>query len=205
MYILDGVNKSNVLVNNMSYPIVDENSQKNDSLGTIKGIVCHWTAGDYKTFFNGYHVNIGFINNQVVVVRTLDFKQKGQHLWGRNSNMLAITICAMKDWILKPNQYQLDTMSLIIAEVCCWYDLDPTGFLTLPRKQNQNNTLVTLEGNQTFNVISDHREFAIHDGYSSERQDIKEYMLPVRQKAIEYYKELKSGKRRFIFLDIIKN
>lgn len=211
MKIINAVNKNSIVINNKNYPIHFENSQKDDLLGSkILGLVCHWTAGDYDDFYDGYHFNIGFINNEVIVVKTLGNNQKGQHVWGRNTGMIGITLCAMKDWILEPNQYQLDIMSILIAEICAWKNLNPESKISLPKKQVQGDTLITLGGTQSFNLISDHREFAIADGYPSERQDINnskkkiDYMVEVRAKAIKYYKELKANKRNFLFVDIIK-
>lgn len=201
---INAVGKSSFKLNDKTHYIHNDNSQANETFKNVSGLVLHWTAGDYKTFFNGYHVNFGFIENEVIVVKTLNFNQKGQHVWQRNSNLIGLTLCSMKDWVLKPNEYQLDMLSLFIAEFCAWYNLNPENEITLPEKKLVGNTLVNTGKNKKFPIISDHRTFAESDGYASERQDIKDYYKPVRDKAIQYYKELKANKRKFVFLSLLK-
>lgn len=204
MKIINAVGKSSFKLNNKTYYINNDNSQLNENMGKVIGIVLHWTAGDQKTFYNGYPINIGFIDNEVIVVKTIKFTQKGQHVWQRNSGLLGIALCAMKVWIIKPNEYQLDIMSLFIAEYCSWNKLDPEKTISLPEKKLVGITLVNTGRNKNFPIISDHRTFAEADGYGSERQDILNYYQPVREKAIQYYKELKNNKRKFQFLEILK-
>lgn len=213
MKIIDASNKSVFKLFGKTYYIYKENSQKNELMGKILGLVPHWTAGTHSQFFDGYHVNFGFINNEVIVVKTLKFTQKGQHLWARNSGLIGLTLCAMKDWLLKPNKYQVDMMALFIAEYCCWYGLDPESEITLPEKYRVNySTLGNTGKMKKFPVIADHRTYAVSDGYGSERQDILDskvkpevnYLIIVRDKAIKYYNELKNNKRTFQFLSILK-
>lgn len=213
MKIINASNKNSFKLFGKIYYIQKENSQKNETMGKVIGLVPHWTAGDYQTFFDGYHVNFGFINNEVIVVKTLLFSQKGQHLWARNSGMIGLVLCAMKDWLLKPNKYQVDMMALFIAEYCCWYGLDPESEVTLPEKYRVNyNTLGNTGKMKKFPIIADHRTYAESDGYGEERQDILDskvnpevnYYEIVRDRAISYYKQLKANKRKFVFLSLLK-
>lgn len=204
MLIVNAVGHTSFTIKGVTYYIDNENTQKDDLLGSIKALVCHWTAGTLSQFYNGYHFNIGMIGNEVIVLKTLGLTQKGQHVWGRNTGMVGIALCAMKDWVIEPTIYQLDTMAILLAELSAWKQLNPESKITLPKKQVQGATLVTLDTSRNFNIIADHKEFAEADGYGSERQDIKQYMIPVRNKAIRYFKELKSGTRKFLFLDLIK-
>lgn len=210
MYIVNGVNKDSILINGKNYTIHKENSQKSEPMSNPLGNVNHWTAGDYDDFYDGYHFNIGIVNNQIAVVKTLNFNQKGQHLWGRNSGMIGITLCAMKDWVLFPTNEQLDTMAILNAEICAWKNINPKGILKLPRMKVTGNTISFVGGSQNFNAISDHREFAVADGYGASRQDInntkikRDYIIDVRQKTILYFNDLKADRRKFLFADLLK-
>lgn len=204
MIQVNAVNKGLVIINKKNYFIHNENQQKQDPLGIVKGIVLHWTAGDHDDFYNGYHFNIGEINNLPVIIKTLGWNQKGQHLWGRNTGMIGITLCAMKDWKILPTQKQLDILPILIAEICAWKNLNPEGKISLANKKVVGQDLIDIGGFSNFDVISDHRTFAKKDGYGSERQDIKQYYLPAKEKAIIYFKELKSNKRKFHFLELLK-
>ena len=95
MKIINAVNKSNVVINKKTYYITPENEQKEQAMNDLEGVVLHWTAGTHSEFFDGYHFNVGFIDNEVVVLKTLGFNQKGKHLWGRNSGMVGVTLCAL--------------------------------------------------------------------------------------------------------------
>lgn len=211
MYIINAVNKDKVTIAGKVYLIHKENNQKQEPMSNPLGTVNHWTAGDYDDFYDGYHFNIGIINNQIAVVKTLNFNQKGQHLWGRNSGMIGITLCAMKDWILTPSFEQLDTMAILNAEICAWKNINPRGILKLPKMKVVGNSISFVGGSQNFNAISDHREFAIADGYGADRQDInntklkKDYMVTVREKTIIYFADLKAGRRKFLFADLLKD
>ena len=94
-------------------------------------------------------------------------------------------------------------MSLLIAEECCWKNLDPNGKVTLEKKESNDTQIYTVLGSIVMDIISDHAHYAAEDGYSKYRWDVAEILPIVKQKAIGYYAELKANKRQFKFKDIL--
>lgn len=195
-----------LLVENQKIKIARINSQKSEALGTIVGIVNHWTAGMFDTAFDDYHFNICLLGTKAVIVKTLNLTQKGQHVWGRNTGLVGVSLACMSNPKVKathPHPAQIEAMAVIEAELCAWKHLNPSGTISLPDKDNTGTALVNTGKYHNFNVISDHAEFAKEDRYFPDRWDIGEYQNIVRSKVIQYHKELKEGKRKFQFKELI--
>jgi hypothetical protein len=136
----------------------------------------------------------------------LQRKEKSEGLWQRNSNVVNNTMCLPAiSASTMPSLELLTALATLNAEQCAWYKLNPEGLIVLPKKKLINpTTLITVAGSISAPIIADHKFFADHD-YPSGRVDIgKERIEFVRKKAIEFYKDLKSGKKQFEFLEIIK-
>lgn len=206
-------------VDGLSIHVVDENGQKNDPLGTPQGVILHWSAGTYTQCFNAYHFNIVYNpeTKHASVVRTLNWKMKGQHLWGRNTGMVGISFCAMADAnppasMSAPAHFgshpvtdaQVEAAAVLVAEICAWKHLDPSGTITVPQKRISGDSLINTGSTIQAPVVTDHRFYAQHDGYAADRWDIERYMAQVYTKANQYYKELKAHTRQFQFEPLLK-
>ena len=192
-----------IIVDGVKAGVQRVNTQKHEPLLTIKGIVLHWTAGPKALCFDDYHYNVIDVAGKASVVQTLLPTQKGMHLYGRNTGMLGITVCAMQNPKLKsslPTDAQIEAMALLCAEICCFKNLNPDGDLfDAPVIVNRIRTKEIFKAP----VLSDHKYWAIKDSYYPDRWDIDTYMPIVLKKAIGYYKELKSNKRQFQFQGVL--
>lgn len=182
------------------------NSQKNETLGDPLFNVCHWTAGSSLSIFDDYHFNITQYGNTVYVFKTLKWHEKGQHLWGRNSNAIGYTLCCMSSPNKIPTGNMLDALAVLIAEVCAWKHMEPSKNINLPRKKymklDHRLSLVNIPGEISAPIITDHSFFGDNDGYGN--PDIKKYIADIRKKAIKVFDELKSAKRQFVSLSLLK-
>ncbi len=188
--------------NKVKFQYISENESRREFYDNEKHIVNHWSAGRRNQLWDGYHFNITEINDQIFVFKTLKRKEKGQHLWGRNTGCIGNSICSMFEGD-KPTDGMIDTLALLNAEQCAWYGLNPEGTILLPKKKVIEGKLVTIAGNINAPIIADHKHFSDIE-YPSQRIDIGVYMITVKRKAIQYLKELKDGKRQFLFKEIIK-
>ena len=184
--------------------LIKKNTQISDTNSENKGIVLHYTVGAYNQVFDSYHYNIASVGNQPVIVQTLKPKEKGQHLFGRNSGMIGITLCCLKTPKEKPTLDQLECMSLTAAEVACWQNIDIREILTLPQLLYNSITQKLVPTGKTIKAptLTDHAFFGKSDLYGS--PDIKEYKEAVIKRTKEIYQELKKGKRKFQLLEILK-
>lgn len=195
---------------NIAFNLQTPNNSKFDSLGQIQRIILHTTAGHRTTLYDDYHYNITQIENEVYVFQVLRTDQKGQHLWGRNSNCLAISLNCLYDSD-PPTEYMLDTMSLLVAELSAWKNIGIHDMISLPAKTQITDSdgreiLVNTGYEIKMPKVADHAMYAHKDGYYPDRVDIEKYFKKVIDKADKYYKELKDpkSKRKFTFIDIIK-
>lgn len=206
MDYVNSVNKSSFMFENKRIHIMQKNSQKFEVMGKKVGIVYHHTGGDYMLPYDYYHFNVMWDGKKPIVVKTLGLDQKGQHLYGRNTGMIGITFDSLSAPALVPTPNQLDAGALLGAELCCWQNIDPEAKLILPKKKYnpRTNTLDTLSGTIEAPTISDHNFFGCKERDDYGRWDIGD-KYPIVVKALnKYYKELKQGKRKFVFEELIK-
>lgn len=192
----NAVKKDSIIIEGLKLPILKKNTQKNDPLGPIKGIVLHHTAGHYKDIYDDYHFNIPFIKNKASVVKTLNFSQKGQHIWGRNTGEIGISLDCLATPDIVPQYDQLDCMAILIAEICAWKRIDPKG----THSSYNPNTGVLIPNAPN---ITDHKFYSSQKYDKYGKIDIKDLDL-VLKLVDKYYKELKSNERQFMFVDLLK-
>ena len=198
-----------ILINSSKLHIRKVNTQLKAPLGDIKGIVLHHSACPRNVVFDDYHINIAEVEKEPIICQLLGYNQKGQHLWGRNTGMIGISISCMDNPDDLPSPNQINYLSTLIAEVCCWKNLNPSATIKLAKKKIVNKELVDVYNSkgqlETIEapVISDHAFFAKKDGYYPDRWDIGNYYSIVVKQAKSVYKELKAGKRQFIFKEIL--
>lgn len=194
---------SSLLIDGIPIVNIKPNTQLNRLLGIPKGIILHWTAGSQRSAYNDYHYCITELNNKPVVLQTLKLTQCGQHLWGRNSNMIGISLCCMDNPKNKPTPKMIDACSILLSELSAWKKIGLDDRLTVQKKQRSGELLINKPGTILIDAITDHANYAKIDNYYPERWDIAEYLDIIKNKAKVYFKELKSGKREFIFKEIL--
>lgn len=190
-------------------PIININHQVAEPLGVIKGLVLHWSAGLKHQIFDEYHYNV--VENskkQAGVVQSLLSTQKGSHLARRNTGLIGISISSMRQPKLKkdqPSPAQQFLTALLIAELCCWKNLNPTGTFVANKQywDPKDKAFVPMIGSINAPVISDHKYWAKQDKYFPDRWDIDTYFQPIYETALVLYSELKANKRQFKFKDIL--
>jgi len=175
-----------------------------EPLKKIEGFSWHWTAVKKNVLFNDYHFNISDFSKDILVAKTLSLKTKGQHTWGQNTGLVGLSFCNTIVGDDKPSKEMIELGAILQAELCAWHNLDPNGKFTRNKKIVQGDRLITIAGTDSFDVIGDHCQFSKANRYYPDRWDIGDILPILKQKAIEYHKELKQGKRQFQFLEIIK-
>ena len=218
------VNKNkSVSAAGLNVALVAANDQKTEAMGTPIGIVFHWTAGDYVTCYDDYHFCIAFDvkAQEPVIVRMLNWKNKGKHIWGYNTGMVGISFCAMADGVMLDSTHMravnypvpaacIEAAATLAAEICAWKAIDPFGTITLDEKIVQGSSLVATGKTIDVPTILDHAYMAKKCGYFPERWDVQAYYPRLVNRAQAVYKELKGapmpggGKRSFFFESLLK-
>lgn len=208
-----------VKVDDMQVYLALENTQYWQEMGSILGIVFHWTAGPWSVAFDGYGDNIVYnpLTKKAHVVHCLKWSQKGSHIWGRNTGLWGISFASMKGATdIKNHMGEFPVVDEMIrvgaiytAELCAWKGINPQGVLELTKKQAQGNSLITVPGILKAPTITDHKFFADADGYSSHRWDIggaKGWIMEsLMSQLLERYRALKDGKAKFEYLGILRS
>lgn len=199
-------------IGNVNFDFRRVNFQRSEPLGNPESLIMHHTATPPNVLYDDYHFNISEIDKQVFVFKTLKWIEKGMHLWTRNSNNISNTFCCKATGKDVPSPKMIDVMAILQAEQCAWKNIDIFGKVTVPKKQyvvrkqegKKVELLILAPGTIIVNRLSDHGEYAKLDGYSHLRWDVGEN---IRKQVIilaqKYYKELKAGKRQFIFKDLL--
>lgn len=183
------------------------NQQKREPVGKIQGLTLHWSAGSWVGCWDDYHVTVAFdkFSKKAVLVKCLETRAKGQHLWGRNTGMYAISFAAMADKSTPVTPEQLQLAGEFAGEACAWFHLDPRGTLTLPKMRAAGSSIVRIPGEIQVPVIHDHAALAKHDLYFPDRWDIDDLLDDVQRIARETYDALKSGKRQFKYAEVFQS
>ena len=184
--------------------LIEENGQKNDDPGPMKFITAHWSAGNYTQCFNSYHAQICYNadTQKAFIVKCLKFSQKAQGTWSRNSNNWNVSFAGEAAGC-PVVQAQIDMMAQLIGEVCAWKEIDPkaTIELTAYTCDKEANHIWATGGTIKAATVSDHRHFAVADGYPQWRSDVGSLYPQVLAKAQGHYDSLKAGKTEFLFKD----
>lgn len=191
-----------------TFSIRKVNGQKDEPLGDKLGWVAHWSACAEPLVFDDYHINIctSLDKSTPVIAKALKFNQKGQHLWGRNTGLIGISFsCLAVNKATYPTGKMVEAMALVIAEASAWFGINPEDLMSLPKKKAVGDSLVTVKGTLLMPAVTDHAAFAKSDGYTGHRIDIGTFLAPVRARSIALYKELKSNKRQFELVGILKD
>lgn len=156
----------------------------------FKGIILHWTAGNYTpcaTDLAHYHFIIdanGKIYNGKYSPRDNENCTDGKyaaHCGGGNTGRIGIAICCRKNINTPPTQKQIEAMCKIAAECCIKYGINITKIET-HAEFGQKNPKTSSYGKIDINSIP----YAKLSG-------IKECGDYLRNKALWYYTKLKGG------------
>ena len=197
--------KSLVKFNDMTLDLHQANKQRNQAAGAPKVLVYHWLATDFDSIYDDYRFNVPYsvASTRAAVVRTLSWKEKEQHLWGRNGNTTAVGICGMYDHRYKLQDDQLEEAAIIGAEVCAWKVIDPNGSSQLPELRRSGESLIPTGRMIWVPNVTDHAFFAKKDGYPNDRIDVGPYLPIIKNRLLEVYRELKAGKRQFKYKELL--
>jgi hypothetical protein len=201
-----------VTIGNKVYVLNSVNKQKDEGNTSASGkfhIVWHWTAGTDASLYDDYHFNISVdvTKTKAVAFKTLQFSEKGQHLWQRNTGAIGFSFCALStNAENKPTPVMVDAGVILTAEVCAWKGIDPRGTILLPEKKytRSSDSMANTGRDVAFPTIADHATFARKDGYYPDRVDIDTLLPVLVKRAQEHFDLLKQGKTQFRYLPIIK-
>ena len=150
-------------------------------------IVAHWTAGTYNAVYDHYHYCITWDGLKAKAVQTLSLREKGSHVWKRNTGRIGISLCgAFSGYPIR--REQLEVMSKLIAELCLRFGIDLDGF-------HQAFDLTDPSVSHKVPNVTDHVFYGKMDRYG--KPDIGEHLKPVLQKAHWYLSKLKSGEQKY--------
>lgn len=126
-----------------------------------KGIILHWTAGNYKPSscdIKHYHFLIdgeGKVHKGIFDPKDNE-KIRGNnyaaHCGGGNTGRIGIAICCMKNENTQPKQIQIEHMCCLASTLCKLYGLKPKNCMT-HAKFGQLNPQTTSAGKIDINYI----------------------------------------------------
>lgn len=105
----------------------------------FKGIILHWTAGNYKPNAvdkEHYHYMVdkdGNVYNGKYTPQDNENCTDGKyaaHCGGGNTGRIGIAICCRKDLNTPPVKVQVEAMCNLAAQLCTVYDLKPSDCIT---------------------------------------------------------------------------
>jgi hypothetical protein len=171
-------------------------------LGRPERIVIHWTGGDYEDVSPHYHF---CTRGDGRVVATLSLKRKGSHTWGRNTGAVGMSMCGGgKAYPIR--LLQLERTAKLIAECSIKLAIPLDGTVELPelryvpgpKGRPDLDRLVPTGRRILVPTVTDHRHYAIVDGYYPHRVDVGEKMMDtLLDKAGWYAQQLKKGAKPF--------
>lgn len=99
-------------------------------------IYLHWTAGDYNTKFDDYHVCIDGVGR--IWLMTDDLSEVLAHTWRRNSGAIGVTLCCCLGGSPEnlgkypPTEIQIEVMAEVVAVLAkaLWLTIDREHVLT---------------------------------------------------------------------------
>lgn len=195
------------------------NKQRHEAAGAATSLAYHWSAGDWDDAYDDYGFSVVWnpVNKKVGIVKALDWKEKGQHLWGRNTGIVGIGFAGMMDATTDPagnliagprplNAQMITAGALLGAEICAWKRIDPRQKIEVPEKRpNADMTLLVNTGRMIkVPTVWDHAGWAKVDGYARHRWDVHKYQPQIMKELLGFYDELKAGKRQFQFEELLK-
>lgn len=148
----------------------------------IHHITWHWTAGSWTQTFDHYHFCITYdqLTGKARAVQTRSLREKGSHVYKRNTGNVGISLCGMGrigGKLQGIQQPQIETCAKLTAELC--------NLLTVPLA-----------------LVHDHAHWATVDGYGpgsghpETRIDVGSFEPVLRKKAAWYEDQLAAGKHK---------
>lgn len=161
-------------------------------LGKPRFITLHWTAGSYQQTHDCYHFNI---TGDGRVIRTLDLKIKGSHVWGRNTGNIGVALCAMANARTLPTKKQIEVCAALVADLSVQFDIGFNDVELAQRHKVINGQRVPVAGQMAVNCITDHAAWARCDGYYPDRWDCGRYTEEIMKSARWYAAKIIEGER----------
>jgi len=203
----------------MSIGLKAANKQRHEAAGAPVAVCFHWSAGDWDDVYDDYRFGVVWnnVSRQTGLIKTLDWKEKEQAVWGRNTGVVNIGFAGMMDayqdaasnLVTGPRPLNTDMITLgalIGAEVCAWKRIDPRAKITVPEKRPNADMTQLIPTGRMIKVptVWDHAGWAKVDGYARHRWDIHKYQPEVNKRLLEFYDELKARTRQFQFETFLK-
>lgn len=149
----------------------------------------HWSAGGYRYAAPSYHGSVLWDETTKVAtfVQTLSIRDKGSHLWKRNTYALGYALAAMGDrkdeygrkvGVYRPTREQLILLAYAWACTAGILGLNLRDTVVKPKMKTTHRQadLLPVPGQTvTFPVLTDHGHVAIADDYANWRYDVGEY------------------------------
>jgi hypothetical protein len=174
-----------------------------ERLGRPERLIVHWTAGDYEDTYPHYHF---CTRGDGRVVATLSLTRKGSHTWKRNSGAVGISMCG-GGGAYPIRAIQLERTAKLIAECSIRLAIPLKGSVELPAyryvkgRSPAEDQLVPTGKTILVPTVTDHRHYAIADGYHPARVDVGARMMEaLMAKATWYADQLKKGLKPFEFV-----
>lgn len=159
----------------------------------FKGIILHWTAGNYKPSSHDlkcYHFLIdgdGNIHKGVFDPRDNEKiigNKYAAHCGGGNTGRIGISLCCRRTIYQPPLKIQIERMCELAAKLCFKYGITPDKCMT-HAKFGVLNPNTTSSGKIDINSIPYENKTGI--------EECNKYL---QQKIQWYYNEMKNGKRK---------
>jgi hypothetical protein len=175
----------------------------------VRGLVLHWTAGNYSQTFDHYHYCITYDGKLAHVKETLPINQVGSHIYHRNTGLIGISMCGMVDIHHEIQDHQIEVTAKLVAELCYLFDWTVDDTYQAVYYNLVNGQLVNSGDYIKAPVVADHYYYAHIDHYPNDRWDIGDptgkikfngkvidLLSPIKRKAKWYLDQLKTGKQK---------
>lgn len=186
------------------------NNQWHEPMGPVVGGCLHWTADHWLAGYDDYPANVMYDqeSGEAFIVLMLDPGQKGSHLWGRNTGIHGITLCAAVGadpggnyGPNPPMQAQIALAAQYLAELAVVHGLDPRSHMQVDHKRANADATVLSNTGGTIEVprFWDHQGYAHVDNYAAWRWDCQGITPHVLGYMLGYYDEIMAGTRALEF------
>lgn len=175
---------------------------------TLVDLLCsHWSAGSYRYAAPHYHGSVLWdVTAKIATfVQTISIRDKGSHLWRRNTHCLGYALAAMGDQkdaygrkvgMYRPAREQLVLLAYAWACTAGILGIDLRGSVTKQKMKTtyRQEDLIPVSGQTVvFPTLTDHGSVAVADTYANLRYDVGDYNDEIYETAIAFRDWITAG------------
>lgn len=195
----------------INVPPVDRGGNLIDGRLAAWGGVGHWFGSGYQALGTTYHIPIQWnaADNTATIVQRIRLRDKGSHVWRRNTGLIAVSFAAMSDIIKNgrkvgvnwPKDVQVFAMAYTFAALAgvLGWNLEGTQRVLAYRHDRQarggQGDLIRIPGYHDAPIITPHSWWAQRriDDYEDHRWDVGTYWGGIFPLALRFREWMRAG------------